>query len=104
MKKPLFYSDATLRSLKGRSWFPELRFRPLTSQRPRPEEPTASSRQEVIDRLCRERALGDELRSRAREPKDVLPPASEINDQLSRMGEPWRVHCVDGYRYEFYDV
>ena len=34
----------------------------------------------------------------------TLPPESWINTKLSAMGEPWRVHNVDGFGCEIYDV
>lgn len=34
----------------------------------------------------------------------ALPPDSWLNDQLTRLGECWRVQNVDGFRYEIYDA
>ena len=33
-----------------------------------------------------------------------LPPESFINDQLAKMGEPWRVRNIQGAVAESYDV
>lgn len=36
--------------------------------------------------------------------RNVLPPDAWINQQLSGLGEKWRVHSVDGFRCEIFDV
>lgn len=36
--------------------------------------------------------------------RETLPPDGWVNEQLSTLGESWRVHNVDGFRCEIYDV
>lgn len=36
--------------------------------------------------------------------RDTLPPDGWINDRLTARSEAWRVHNVDGFRYEIFDV
>lgn len=35
---------------------------------------------------------------------DTLPPDAWVNAELARRGERFRVHAVDGFRCEIYDV
>ncbi len=36
--------------------------------------------------------------------RDTLPPDAWVNAQLARRGEAWRVHNVDGFRCEIYEI
>lgn len=36
--------------------------------------------------------------------RNALPPDAWINEQLAARGERWRVHGVDGFRCEIFDV
>ena len=36
--------------------------------------------------------------------RDTLPPDAWVNSQLARRGEDWRVHNVDGFRCEIYEI
>ena len=36
--------------------------------------------------------------------RNTLPPDAWVNAQLARRGEAWRVHNVDGFRCEIYEI
>lgn len=63
-----------------------------------------SRRAAVLSDLYRQHAAetadADEVVSYA----DTLPPDAWVNAELARRGERFRVHAVDGFRCEIYDV
>lgn len=58
----------------------------------------------LLQRLYREHAIETSGRDGEITYRATLPPQSWMNDRLSALGLNWRVHNVDGFRYEVFDI
>ena len=58
-------------------------------------------RQIILEQLYQEHAA---LADATSDSLDFLPPDSWVNSRLVSSREAWRVHNVDGFRCEIYDV
>jgi hypothetical protein len=58
-------------------------------------------RQLILEQLYKEHTV---LVDAASDALDILPPDSWVNSRLLALREAWRVHNVDGFRCEIYDV
>lgn len=58
-------------------------------------------RQLILEQLYKEHTV---LVDAASDALDILPPDSWVNCRLLALREACRVHNVDGFRYEIYDV
>ena len=59
------------------------------------------SRQLILEQLYTEHTA---LVDTASDALDFLPPDAWVNNRLLALREAWRVHNVDGFRCEIYDV
>lgn len=58
-------------------------------------------RQLILEQLYKEHAV---LVDAASDALEILPPDPWVNSRLLALREAWRVHNVDGFRCEIYDV
>lgn len=79
----------------------QARQRPRRAVRPSNE---GQRRTRVLEALYREHSADAESTRDDLPDLQTLPPDSWINTKLAALGEPWRVHNVDGFRCEIYDV